>query len=127
MIAFNHVNIRVGDQEAVRDFLIAVIGLKVGPRPPFAFHGYWLYLDDLPVIHLAPREAPGEVGWVNHIAFSGYDYETKTADLKAKGLAFRSQTLPGSDVRQICVSGPEGIRVELQCLAVAGAGAAVSR
>ena len=115
MIAFNHVNIRVGDQEAVRDFLIAVIGLSVGPRPPFTFHGYWLYLGDLPVIHLAPREAPGEVGWVNHIAFAGYDFEEKTEELKAKGFAFRTQTLPASDIRQIFVSGPEGIRVELQC------------
>jgi len=115
MIAFNHVNIRVGDQEAVRDFLVAVIGLTVGSRPPFTFHGYWLYLGDLPVIHLAPREAPGEIGWVNHIAFAGYDFDSKTAELRANGFAFRVQTLPASDIRQIFVNGPEGIRVELQC------------
>ena len=59
MIRFDHVNIRVSDQEAVRDFLVAVIGVKEGPRPPFDFHGYWLYLGDLPVIHLAPRDRAG--------------------------------------------------------------------
>lgn len=115
MIRFNHVNIRVNDQEAVRDFLAAVIGLAVGPRPLFTFHGYWLYLGDVPVIHLAPREAPGDIGWVNHIAFSGYDFDEKTAELRAAGFTFRTQTLPDSDIRQIFLNGPEGIRVELQC------------
>ena len=115
MISFNHVNIRVADQETVRDFLAAVVGVKVGPRPPFTFHGYWLYLGDVPVIHLAPREAAGEIGWVNHIAFSGYDFDRKTAELRAAGFAIKTQMLPDSDVRQIFVSGPEGIRIELQC------------
>ena len=115
MIRFDHVNIRVGDQETVRDFLAAVIGLTSGPRPPFTFHGYWLYLGDVPVIHLAPREAPGEIGWVNHVAFSGYDFEEKTAELSAAGFAFKTQRLPDSDIGQIFVDGPEGIRIELQC------------
>jgi catechol 2,3-dioxygenase-like lactoylglutathione lyase family enzyme len=115
MIRFDHVNIRVGDQEAVRDFLVAVIGLKVGPRPAFDFHGYWLYLGDLPVIHLAPREKAGEVGWVNHIAFAGFDLATKTAELKAAGFAFRVQRLADTGIPQIFLAGPEGVRVELQC------------
>ena len=115
MIRFDHVNIRVTDQEAVRDFLVAVVGVKPGPRPPFDFHGYWLYLGDLPVIHLAPRDKPGEVGWVNHIAFAGYDFERKTAELRAAGFAVKTQALPASDIRQIFVTGPEGLRIELQC------------
>ena len=116
MISFNHVNIRVSDQESVRDFLAAVVGLEVGPRPPFTFHGYWLYLGDVPVIHLAPREADGDVGWVNHIAFSGYDFDRKTAELRDAGFDFWTQNLPASDIRQIFLDGPEGVRVELQCL-----------
>jgi catechol 2,3-dioxygenase-like lactoylglutathione lyase family enzyme len=115
MIRFDHVNIRVTDQETVRDFLVAVVGVKVGPRPPFDFHGYWLYLGDQPVIHLAPRDRPGDVGWVNHIAFTGFDFEEKTAALQATGFAFRTQRLPGDGIRQIFLDGPEGLRVELQC------------
>jgi catechol 2,3-dioxygenase-like lactoylglutathione lyase family enzyme len=115
MIRFDHVNIRVIDQEAVRDFLCAVIGVKVGPRPPFDFHGYWLYLGDQPVIHLAPRDKPGEVGWVNHIAFTGFDFDEKSAALKAAGFAIHTQQLPDSDIRQIFVYGPESMRIELQC------------
>lgn len=116
MPRFDHVNIRVSDQEAVRDFLVAVLGVTVGPRPPFTFHGYWLYADGLPVIHLAPRDQPGTVGWVNHIAFAGYDLAAKTADLSTRGLAFHVQTLAGTDIPQIFVDGPEGLRVELQCV-----------
>lgn len=115
MIRFDHINIRVTDQEAVRDFLIAVAGVRVGPRPPFTFHGYWLYAGDQPVIHLAPREQPGVVGWVNHIAFAGYDLAGKTADLDARGFRYRVQLLAGTDIPQIFVDGPEGLRVELQC------------
>jgi catechol 2,3-dioxygenase-like lactoylglutathione lyase family enzyme len=115
MIRFDHVNIRVSDQEAVRDFLIAIVGVKPGPRPPFAFHGYWLYLGDQPVIHLAPRDHAGEVGWVDHIAFHGFDFGEKTAALEAAGVPFKAQTLPGTDIRQIFVRGPENLRVELQC------------
>jgi catechol 2,3-dioxygenase-like lactoylglutathione lyase family enzyme len=116
MIRFDHINIRVTDQEAVRDFLAAVVGVRQGPRPNFSFHGYWLYLGDLPVIHLAPRDAPGEVGWANHIAFAGYDLERKTAELKDAGLNFRVQRLADTDIPQIFVKGPEGLLVELQCV-----------
>jgi catechol 2,3-dioxygenase-like lactoylglutathione lyase family enzyme len=115
LIRFDHMNIRVTDQEAVRDFLAAVVELTVGPRPPFDFPGYWLYLGDQPVIHLAPRDHAGEIGWVNHIAFTGYDFDKKTAALKAAGYAFKVQTLPGTDIRQIFLNGPEGVRIELQC------------
>ena len=112
---FDHINIRVTDQEAARDFLVAVLGLVVGPRPNFTFPGYWLYLGEVPVIHLAPRDLPGAVGWVNHIAFTGFDFDGKCAELDAKGIAYRTQHLADTETRQIFVEGPEGIRVELQC------------
>jgi len=115
VIRFDHVNIRVTDQEAVRDFLVAVVGLTVGPRPPFNFHGYWLYLNDIPVVHLAPRDREGAVGWVNHICFYGFDFDDKAAQLRAAGFAIKTQRLPGEGNRQIFVEGPEGLRIELQC------------
>lgn len=115
MIGFDHINIRVSDQEAVRDLLAEVVGLTVGPRPPFNFHGYWLYLGDQPLVHLAPRGRPGEVGWVDHVAFGGFDFADKSAALDRAGIAYTVQTLPGTEIRQIFVNGPEGLRIELQC------------
>ena len=58
----------------------------------------------------------GEVGWVNHIAFAGYDLDRKTAELKAAGFAYRVQKLADTPIPQIFVEGPEGLRVELQCV-----------
>jgi catechol 2,3-dioxygenase-like lactoylglutathione lyase family enzyme len=116
VIRFDHINIRVRDPEGACEFFKAAVGLSIGPRPPFSWHGYWLYLADQPVIHTAPREEDdGHEGWVNHIAFTGFDYEERKAALVQAGLKFDERRLPGSDVRQIFVSGPEGIVVELQC------------
>ena len=39
----DHYSIRTLDVEASRKFYTEIIGLKVGPRPPFEFPGLWLY------------------------------------------------------------------------------------
>ena len=116
MIRFDHVNIRVDDQEAACAFLERVVGLRIGPRPPFSWHGYWLYLGDQPVVHTAPRERDETgKGWINHICFTGFDFDERKAALSQAGLTFDERQLPGSETRQIFVSGPEGLLVELQC------------
>ncbi len=115
---FDHVNLRPRDMEAMRDFLVAVLDLKVGPRPPFPFPGYWLYdAAGMPSIHLQPP-AEGDRGGeplINHFAFGPYDYERKYAELSAAGWPLRLSRIPATPIRQIFVTGPEGIRVELQC------------
>ena len=59
--AFNHFNLRAEQAllERLRDFYVDVVGLREGPRPPFDFHGYWLYLQDQAVLHLAEVPAGG--------------------------------------------------------------------
>lgn len=114
---FDHVNLRPRDMERMRDFLVAVLGLTVGERPPFAFPGYWLCDGDgRPVVHLQPAAdgpAAGEP-LVNHIAFGPFDYDAALARLRAAGLTFRLSRIPATPIRQIFVDGPEGLRVELQ-------------
>ncbi len=114
----NHINIRAADQEAMRDFLVLTLGLTVGPRPPFDFHGYWLYMDDQPVIHLqgtdrSPTTSP--TGWIDHVAFGPFNLEEKCAELEKAGVAFTVAGVPGTALRQIFVNGPEGVKIELQC------------
>jgi hypothetical protein len=75
------------------------------------FPGYWLYLGQVPVIPSPPR-GRGQNGWVNHVA-SGYDFEGRPPSSGPP--AYQTQMLPDSDIRQIFVNGPEGIRIELQC------------
>jgi len=49
-----HINIRVPQSKLARcrDFYCDILGLEVGPRPPFNSTGYWLYADGAPVVHL---------------------------------------------------------------------------
>ena len=86
---FQHVNIRTTDADRARDFYVRALGLRVGDRPPFASVGYWLYLGDVPVVHLVQLAAddtrePGS-GRVDHVAFHGVDLEAHAADADRSG------------------------------------------
>ncbi|MDE2185087.1 MAG: VOC family protein [Alphaproteobacteria bacterium] len=121
-----HFTVRCADLERTRDFYAEVLGLRVGPRPPFDFQGYWLYLDDQPVVHLVleaerddghePRAAgsePLETGALDHIAFRCRDLAATRAVLKGRGLDFRERQVPGKPLHQIFVRDPDGIIIEL--------------
>ena len=117
MIALDHINIHAGDLEAARDFLLAVLpGLTQGHRPPFDFPGYWLYLDGKPIIHMQNRGAGmGGRGWIDHIAFAPFDFDATKARLDAGGFSYTIGGIPGGPIRQFFVTGPEGLKLELQC------------
>ena len=119
-----HFTVRCTDLERTRDFYAEIIGLKVGPRPPFDFQGYWLYLGEQPVVHLVleserddghpPRaDGPVETGALDHIAFRGQDLEATRAVLRARHLEFRERPVPGKPLHQIFVRDPDGVLIEL--------------
>jgi catechol 2,3-dioxygenase-like lactoylglutathione lyase family enzyme len=116
MISFNHINIRSTDLAATRDFLVGLLGLRDGFRPPFDYPGNWLYLGDTPIIHTSLLTTPDPHGWVDHIAFAGFDFEAERARLDAGGYRYVAGGIPGGP-RQLFVSGPDGLKVELQCTA----------
>ena len=113
----DHVNIHADNLEAARDFLLAVLpDLRQGVRPPFDFPGYWLYLGEQPVIHMQNRGAGmGGRGWIDHLAFGPFDFDSAKARLDGAGISYTLAGIPGTGIRQIFVSGPAGIRLELQC------------
>ncbi|HHY51170.1 MAG TPA: glyoxalase [Alphaproteobacteria bacterium] len=114
MPRLDHINIHARDVAAMAAFLEAIVGAKPGFRPPFEHPGHWLYLDGLPAIHLDHArgdEHPG--GVVDHLAFGVYDYEPLIARVKASGYPYQLAGIPGG-VGQVFVTGPEGIRIELQ-------------
>jgi catechol 2,3-dioxygenase-like lactoylglutathione lyase family enzyme len=123
-----HITIRCLQRQATRDFYVELIGLAEGPRPDFPFRGHWLYLGDVPVVHLTEaadhpgswtgalaRDAvPGEgTGPFDHVAFRGEDFDAMRAKLAASGLAFRERVVPGGALKQLFVPDPEGVMVEL--------------
>ena len=70
-LTLNHFSIRTTDLEASRRFYADVLGLSVGPRPPFPFPGLWMYRgphDDMAnaVVHLIgldPQDPAGPQRW----------------------------------------------------------------
>lgn len=119
VVAFNHFNLRAERAllEKLRDFYVDVVGLRVGDRPPFDFHGYWLYVGQQAVLHLvddaaAPKLGEPKIGTFDHVAFTCQDMPAFERRLKTLGIAYRSAVVPGRAQAQIFVADPAGNGVE---------------
>ena len=125
-----HYTIRSLDMEATRDFYRDICGLKVGPRPPLDFAGWWLYCGKIPVVHLVPLDNPiairGEVnvpsvgngaspgsGAVDHVAFGATDVQAMKRHLEKKGVRYKERIQAGGFLHQIFLNDPNGVTVEL--------------
>lgn len=112
----DHINIRTADLKATKAFLIDVLGLEEGWRPPFPFPGAWLYAGDKDVVHLVevPEKAADSAGSsLDHFAFDIADYDDALARVEKTGLKFRATETPGTTVKQIFVRDPNGVTIEL--------------
>ena len=120
------------DLEKTRAFYCDVLGLRVGPRPPFDFDGYWIYAGDVAAVHVAGQasyvdtgrlaaatQARDGSGSVDHIAFAATDYEELVASFDRHGVKYRATRVPGSDLRQLFVFDPDGIQIEINIRASA--------
>jgi glyoxylase I family protein len=112
-----HINIRCIDADAARDFYVALLGLRAGPRPPFRSHGHWLYLGDIPVVHLVQKEPDETItpatGPLNHIAFEADDLEGTRQLLRQREIAFREAAVPRDGTTQLFLSDLDGVPLEL--------------
>jgi catechol 2,3-dioxygenase-like lactoylglutathione lyase family enzyme len=95
-----------------------VLGLVNGPRPPFDFPGAWLYSEGHPVLHLndiSPTDTPQrpDSGVIDHIAFGSRGFEAMKLHLDRKGIQFRVNVVPNSSRRQIFVTDPNNVLIEL--------------
>ena len=110
-------NIRSRDIERSRDFYVRILGLSVGVRPPFASAGYWLYLDQEPVVHLVQRNAGdtyhADSGNIDHVAFRGVNLAVTRAAIESAGLSCREQVVPHDGTVQLFIHDPDGIKIEL--------------
>jgi catechol-2,3-dioxygenase len=119
--AFDHYNLRA--PRALLDELCAfyrdVVGLTVGPRPPFRRFGYWLYAGERPVLHLGEAD-PGEVcetrvsGTFNHASFDCTGKLELEARLARHGVEYRTARVPLTGQVQLFCRDPAGNGVELQ-------------
>ncbi len=115
----NHINLR-SDRElmhVLRDFYCDIIGLKVGPRVASTSYGFWLYIGDNDVVHLADykTEAPPQInvhGTYDHISFTCTDMPAMEAHLLLHEVSYTTRVL-ANGVRQINLKDPAGNGIEL--------------
>ncbi len=123
-IRLGHYSIRAHDLGEAQRFYTDVLGLRVGFRPPFSFRGVWLYAGDDDsghgLVHLIGAGADDYLGSrvngggaLDHIAFTSENLESWRERLLARQIPFEERAVPDLGLRQMFLSDPDGIVVEL--------------
>jgi catechol-2,3-dioxygenase len=116
----NHINLRA-DREmmhVLRDFYCDIIGLKVGPRVATTSYGFWLYIGDNDVVHIAEygkgigKPDLNVNGTYDHVSFTCTDMAAMEAHLIAHNIPYTTRTLL-NEVQQINFKDPAGNGIEL--------------
>jgi catechol 2,3-dioxygenase-like lactoylglutathione lyase family enzyme len=114
----DHYNVSTRNLRDTVRFYEDVLGLVNGPRPPFDFPGAWLYSEGHPVLHLndiSPTDKPQrpDSGVIDHIAFGSRGFDAIKQRLTRKGVPFRVNEVPNSSRRQIFLTDPNNVLIEL--------------
>jgi catechol 2,3-dioxygenase-like lactoylglutathione lyase family enzyme len=128
LLKMEHYLVMTDDIEKTKDFYRDVIGLEVGFRADLGFPGYWLYLGDTPVIHIAEwatytghsrklgipvTTRSASTGAFDHIAFNGTGAQQMIDKLSALGIAFHRNDVPMAALTQLFLFDPNGVKIEL--------------
>ena len=116
----NHINLRANRDmmHVLRDFYCEIIGLKVGPRVATTSYGFWLYIGDNDVVHIAEYNkgvgAPDlhVNGTYDHVSFTCTDMQAMEVHLQAHQVVFTTRVL-NNGVQQINFKDPAGNGIEL--------------
>lgn len=124
--ALDHINVVTEDMEATANFYAAVLGLerRDAPPPVLPHQVQWMYDQaGRPLVHIADAEfqrqrgrtvATGQpTGAINHVAFACSGYDELIARLDAHGLDRRVSTIEAIGLRQVFVSDPNKVLLEL--------------
>jgi catechol 2,3-dioxygenase-like lactoylglutathione lyase family enzyme len=82
------------DIHKTRDFYRDVLGMAEGFRPELEFPGFWLYLDDVPCIHIAE--------WRSYAAWT-----------KKTGIPVSTRAASTGAVKQMFLRDPNGVPLEI--------------
>lgn len=127
----DHYAIRTNKLEETKAFY-ELLGLVEGERPNFPFKGYWLYLDNVSLVHLIYSEhnqsaledeylgnlKKGEKdmhgsGSIDHIAFRATNAKQLKIKLEMHNIPFRQREVPNMNLFQIFLEDPNRITVEI--------------
>jgi extradiol dioxygenase family protein len=116
----SHYNFRLERRlmEDVRKFYETIVGLEIGPRPPFNSFGYWLYAGGRDVLHLSEelpedKRRTGSDLTFDHVALETSDWRVHAQKLRSAGVHFTEEVVPSTGRRQMFFRDPAGNGVEL--------------
>jgi hypothetical protein len=95
-----------------------VLGFTDGPRPPFNFPGAWPCSSGHPVLHLndisqTGKQQRSDSGVIDHVAFACRGFEATKRHLTEKGVFHQVNQVPKNARRQIFLSDPNNVEIEL--------------
>ena len=121
--AIDHINIQTADMAATVRFFADVLDLGEGDPPPGLDPARVRWMFDAggrPLVHLTttgtlPAMAPPGpgTGALHHIALDCSDHGAMIARLDRLGEAYRLNDVPAAGIRQIFVTEPNGVLLEL--------------
>lgn len=114
--AFDHVNVRTTNLDAMVAWYDEILGLSSGWRPPFPFPGAWLYMGDRAVVHLVGVDGTPQAGGdltLEHFAFRATGFEAFKTQLQDKGVAHSVDPVPGLTIVQINLHDPDGNHIHI--------------
>lgn len=116
----HHINILTTDVDKTQRFYEDIVGLKVGPRPPFRGAGIWLYADDHPWVHISMANTTAEdddqrIEGFGHIAFEMTDMKGLTDRLQTNSVDYQLRASPDRLLAQLFFADPNGVELEFTC------------
>lgn len=117
----HHVTIRctLAELDALRDFYREVLGMHAGPRPAFEFPGYWMYIGDVALVHLAAvapvmNDGSRSLGsGFDHVSLHSRGLQATRDRLKALAIPYDELPVPEWPLQQIFLCDPVGSKIEL--------------
>ena len=119
ILELNHINIETNDIDRSARFYNEVLGLVSGERPEFDRPGHWMYLGDMPIVHIIEPLPDNKMltgskdAAISHFALSIKSYEIMRDHLDQLNQNYTEVNVPGSNRRQLFLNDPDGVFVEL--------------
>ena len=121
----NHVNIVAADLDATIAFYENVLGMRAQeiPMAPAGFGGRWVHDEQgAPIVHVQmynpERHGPldenrATTGSIDHVALTCSDFDGMIARCNELGLEYRVNDRQFGDLRQVFVTDPDNVVLEL--------------
>ena len=124
-----HFLVQTEDLEGTVDWYVNVLGMEEGPHPDFKMPVRWLYVGDVPVLHLTigganvsenrkkylgqQSTATKGSGVVDHVAFRATGLPEMMEHLDAKGIEYTKRQVNDQGLFQLFLIDPNEVKVEL--------------